>query len=66
MESIKPRYVNTFKAAEYLGMSPSYMNKMRLTGDGPPFAKIGTRVAYDLDDLAAWVEARKQTSTSDK
>lgn len=64
MPNTNNSYLNTFQAAEFLGVSPSYMNKLRLTGDGPVFAKIGTRVAYDIADLKSWVEARKQTSTS--
>ena len=53
------------RAATFLGLSPSTLAKMRLRGDGPPFAKLGTRaVLYALRDLEKWVEARKRLSTS--
>ncbi|WP_417485280.1 helix-turn-helix transcriptional regulator [Maricaulis salignorans] len=59
-----PRYLNTYQAADFLTVSPSYLNKLRLTGDGPTYVKIGARCAYDVADLQSWVEARKRTSTS--
>jgi hypothetical protein len=60
-----PRLLSTFEAAERLSVSASYLNKLRVTGGGPPFVKIGARVAYDPADLAAWLEAQKRRSTSD-
>ena len=42
------------------------LTKMRLTGDGPPFVKVGARaVAYRKADLDAWLQARVRRSTSD-
>lgn len=53
-------------AAEYLGMSPSTLAKMRLRGDGPVYMKAGPRVVlYDLADLDAWLGTRKRRSTSE-
>ena len=53
-------------AASFLGLSISTLAKMRLRGDGPPFAKLGKRVVlYDLKDLEDWVENRKRQSTSE-
>ncbi|WP_417497201.1 helix-turn-helix domain-containing protein [Maricaulis sp.] len=56
--------MNTYQAAEFLSVSPSYLNKLRLTGDGPVFVKVGTRVTYDRADLENWATDRKRTSTS--
>ena len=56
-------HLRTPQAAEYLGLSTSNMEKMRLRGDGPPYAKLGRLVIYDMSDLDAWVNARKRTST---
>lgn len=53
------------EAAAFLKCSPSYLNKLRLTGGGPVFAKLGAKVVYDQGDLSAWVAARKKVSTSD-
>ena len=54
------------EAASYLGLSPSTLAKMRLRGDGPVYAKAGSRVVvYDLNDLNAWLAARRRRNTSD-
>lgn len=53
----------TPQAAEYLGISRSNMEKMRLRGNGPPYAKLGRLVIYDIADLDAWVNSRKRMST---
>lgn len=58
-------YLNTAQVAEFLNVSSSYLNKLRLIGGGPRFAKIGRRVAYDIADLIEWAESRKRTSTSE-
>lgn len=59
------RFCDTSGAGQYLGLSPRTMEKMRVRGDGPPFRKHGNRVVYDIDDLDAWSEDRRRTSTSD-
>lgn len=52
-------------AAGYLGVSASYLNKLRVSGGGPRFAKLGSRVRYRRVDLDAWLESRLVTSTSE-
>lgn len=58
------RLLNVTSAAERVCCSASYLNKLRMTGGGPPFVKIGARVAYDPADLANWIEGQKRTSTT--
>ena len=59
--------MRTPAAARYLGIAESTLNKMRLTGYGPPFVKVGPRaVAYRKPDLDTWLSARVRRSTSDK
>lgn len=54
-------------AAQYLGLSPSTLAKMRLRGDGPVFCKNGPRaVAYRISDLDDWLTSNRRSSTSDK
>ncbi len=60
-----PKLLNTGQAAELLGVSGQFLNKLRLTGGGPAFVKLGTRVSYDPADLAAWLEGQKRHSTSE-
>ena len=53
-------------AAEYLGLSPSTLAKMRLRGDGPAYSKVGLRVVvYGIADLDAYLSSRRRLSTSD-
>jgi len=53
-------------AAEYLGISASYLGKLRMTGGGPTFVKLGKRrVAYRKSDLDTWIKRNRRTTTSD-
>jgi predicted DNA-binding transcriptional regulator AlpA len=59
--------MRTPEAAHYIALAESTLTKMRLTGDGPPFCKVGPRaVAYRRADLDAWLETRVRRSTSDQ
>lgn len=56
----------TPEAAQYIGASTTFLEKARCAGDGPPFIRIGARkVGYLTEDLDAWLESRRRTSTSD-
>jgi predicted DNA-binding transcriptional regulator AlpA len=58
--------MRTREAARYVALAESTLTKMRLTGDGPPFIKVGPRaVAYRKADLDAWIAARLYGSTSE-
>ena len=52
-------------AAAYLGLATQTLAKMRLSGDSPPYFKVGRRVLYDRIELEAWLAQRKRKSTSD-
>jgi len=56
--------MSTPRAAKELKVSESMLNKMRCTGDGPPFYKIGSRVFYSRRDNREWLRSRRRTSTS--
>jgi predicted DNA-binding transcriptional regulator AlpA len=56
--------LSTSAAAEYLGISPSFLNKLRCTGGGPRYVKIGRRVLYPKFELDLWITAHLRTSTS--
>ena len=56
--------LNEEEAAQFLGVSASYLAKHRCFGDGPPFVKYGgKRVVYLRSDLRAWRDVRRRTST---
>ena len=65
MSIIEQRYFDTKQAAAYLTVSPGTLAHMRVTGDGPRYARVGRRVIYALEDLDAWVEERKQRFTGE-
>lgn len=56
------RLLNTTEAAKAIGLSASWLNKSRLTGEGPPFISIGARCLYAVDDLNAWLSSRRHVS----
>jgi hypothetical protein len=60
-----PQFVDVRDAAKILNVSASYLNKLRMTGGGPPFAKFGFHVRYAVPAILAWAESRTRTSTSD-
>ena len=67
LESSEPqqRMLRTNEAATYCGSSASTFEKLRLTGGGPIYSKIGRRVVYRIEDLDNWLAANRRRSTSD-
>lgn len=67
---MKPK-LNVRQAAEYLGLSKSTLDKWRMGRSSraprrpPPYAKLGKRVVYDIDELEAWRRDNIRTSTDD-
>ena len=59
------RRVRTPEAAAILALSTSTLEKLRLRGNGPKYAKLGRICVYSLQDLEAWVIARSRHSTSE-
>jgi predicted DNA-binding transcriptional regulator AlpA len=59
------RMLRVAEAANLIGLSVSFLNKLRVTGDGPIYRKIGRAVLYHPDDLETWLSNRRRTSTSD-
>jgi len=66
MGDVAHRRLRTPAAADYLGYSESTLEKKRVTGDGPPFIRLGRSIVYDTRDLDTWLAARRATSTSDR
>ncbi len=59
-------YVDTNQLAAQTGIAASTWEKRRLSGDTPPYLKIGKRVLYDLETAHKWLAAHVRTSTSDQ
>lgn len=65
-----PEILDTAGAAQYLGLSIPTLDRYRLTGNGPRYAKLtpGNRgpVRYRRADLDAWMASKLISSTSEK
>jgi len=46
------------QAAEYVGLSKSFLDKARCYGGGPTYVKLGATVIYRSDDLDAWIASK--------
>ncbi|MGI8307186.1 helix-turn-helix transcriptional regulator [Saccharopolyspora hattusasensis] len=49
----------TEEAAHYMGLSYSTLKKWRVTGDGPAYVRIGSRIVYLIEDLDTWLLAHR-------
>ena len=60
------QYVDDQKAAEFLGLSRSYMRALRVRGGGPRFAALAPKaIRYRVGELMDWAADRAKISTSD-
>lgn len=57
--------MKTQEAANFLGVSVSWLNKSRMRGDGPVYLKLGGSVRYALPDLEAWLSGQRRTAVYD-
>lgn len=60
------KVLRTDGAALHVGLSVSTLEKLRLTGDGPEYIKLGRTVVYSPSDLDDWLHANRRKSTSDR
>ncbi len=58
-------YVRTRAAARYLSLSHRTLEKLRVTGNGPQYFKMGRAVLYAIGDLDLWLSENRRRSTSD-
>jgi hypothetical protein len=66
MGSNAENYLTTQQAAARLGVSTSWLEKLRVRGDGPPYYKVSQRrVLYGIGDLTTWMEEHRIRSTSE-
>lgn len=53
------------ETAKHLRTTERTLERWRLTGDGPPFVKIGASIRYPLNELEKWLADRLRHSTSE-
>ena len=52
------------QAAEFVGLSPRTLERLRVEGRGPVFRRHGRRILYATKDLLAWSDGHRRVSTS--
>lgn len=57
--------LDTREAAQFLRLSKYTLERFRVSGDGPRYAKLGGAVRYRRCDLDAWLSSRVIGSTSE-
>ena len=65
LKSINSHVLTDPEAAQYIGMSISFLRQSRMDGarlnrtQGPIYLKIGRSVRYKKDDLDAWLDEHR-------
>lgn len=59
------RMLRVEEVAAATSLSTSYLNKLRVTGFGPHFRKIGRAVLYDPVEVQEWLDRHSRSSTSE-
>jgi hypothetical protein len=55
-----------FKGGRYLGVSKSFLDKLRCYGGGPTYAKLGATDLYTTADLYAWAASKRVAANDDR
>ena len=63
-EALSP-LLTTAEAARLLGVDRRTLERWRVSGDGPPFIRVGGVRRYSVRDLTEWIEGQKARSTAD-
>ena len=57
------RILRTASAAEYCGLAPATLERMRGRREGPAWLRLSVRaVGYELSALDAWLDDRREAS----
>ena len=57
-------WLDTVRAAQYIGHAPGTLERMRISGGGPVYSAVSRRVLYHRDDLDEWMRMGRRRSTS--
>lgn len=58
--------LNESSVAKRLNCEVKTLQAWRCRGGGPPFVRVGRLVRYKPEDVLAWIESRRMTSTSQR
>lgn len=57
--------LSEIQAANHVGMSESFLRKLRREGRGPTYLKIGGAIRYDVADLDRWIDTCRVRGEAD-
>jgi len=60
------KFLTPSEVASLYQVSLSWLAKRRMTGDGPPFVKVGRSVRYTEAGALQWAKSRQRLSTSEQ
>ena len=63
--NVGTRLLNTEESANYVGLGVHRLEKLRISGGGPEFIKLGRSVRYERAALDSWIAASRRRSTSE-
>jgi predicted DNA-binding transcriptional regulator AlpA len=66
MSEFQPKALKVNDAAKYTGVGISTLDKLRSSGGGPVYCKVGKSVVYLISDLDSWLREHRVHSTSEK
>lgn len=59
----QPRLWDQDDLAHFTGLSLDQIKKLRTSGDGPPYFKLGRQIRYSPAKVSAWLQTKEQEST---
>ena len=59
-------YLNTRQVAERYGLSKSWLSKLRMSGAGSPYLKVGRRALYERSTFEHWLTSHRRLTTSER
>ena len=57
-------FVSAKQAARILSVHPNTLCKLRMSGGGPPYVKVGRRVRYRISEISAWADEHTYVHTA--
>jgi hypothetical protein len=57
--------LDTVAAANFTGLAVATLAKLRCTGGGPAYLKLGRKVVYRSGDLVDWLSIRRVHNTAE-